>query len=320
MKVKKQMLNKELRPFYNKYRVVPKVLSKKWSVKLINDFINKTIKGRNIEGLDCDEIYIPSTHDDYQIRLRIYRPLDNKKQLPVLLYIHGGGYITGIPDSSDTIIKKFILTRPCVVIAPDYRKALTKPYPAALNDCYDTLLWAKGHCDDLNIITDKFMVAGHSAGGGLSAAVTLKARDTKDINIAFQMPLYPMLDDTQPFDLKRFIITPTWDSRSNKFAWDAYLLDLHKKHLDIPAYASPSRNHDYHDFPPTITFVGTLEPFYWETVEYVQALEKEGIDVAFKIFEGCFHGFDTVVGTHISNEAIHFTYDYFAKFYDKYVI
>ena len=80
------------------------------------------------------------------------------------------------------------------MVAPDYRKALDELYPAALNDCYDTLLWMRDNAESLNIRSEKFAVGGHSAGGGLTAAVTLKVFDTQDVKIAFQMPIYPMID------------------------------------------------------------------------------------------------------------------------------
>ena len=73
--------------------------------------------------------------------------------------------------------------------------------------------------------------------------------------------------------------------------------------------------------PPTITFVGSLEPFYWETKSYVAALRAAGVEVAFEEFENCFHGFDTIAaGTNISNAALDYTFTQFADFYDRYTV
>ena len=101
----------------------------------------------------------------------------------------------GVPEGSAELIKKFIETRPCVVVAPDYRKAKHRPYPGGFQDCYDALIWARDNADSLGC-TDTFIIGGHSAGGGLTAAVALKARDTGDVSLAFQMPFYPMIDET----------------------------------------------------------------------------------------------------------------------------
>lgn len=83
----------------------------------------------------------------------------------------------------------------CVVVSPDYTLSSIKPYPAALEDAFSTLLWLKENRKNLGIDSDKFVVGGESAGGGLTAALCIYARDKNINNIAFQMPLYPMLDD-----------------------------------------------------------------------------------------------------------------------------
>ena len=205
-------------------------------------------------------------------------------------------------------------------MAPAYRNALVKPYPAAFDDCYATLLWMRDEADDLGIDASKFMIGGHSAGGGLTAAVTLKARDTKDVEIAFQMPFYPMIDDRQPTDPARHIDVAGWDTRANAFGWGSYLKELHQRNAEIPAYAAPARNTDYSDFPPTITFVGEYEPFYWETVEYVERLRDAGVEVAFKVYDACTHGHEVIVpDSPVGQDGLAFTYDNYADFYDRYI-
>lgn len=82
-----------------------------------------------------------------------------------------------------------------VVISPGYRLALTSPYPAALDDGYVSLPYLKEHTDELSVLSNQIMVGGESAWGGLCAAVCMMARDKGEVNVAFQMALYPMLDD-----------------------------------------------------------------------------------------------------------------------------
>ncbi|QFU77865.1 alpha/beta hydrolase [Halioglobus maricola] len=300
---------------------MPKILRFPRVVKLLNYVVERFRQAKVIEGVHLEERTIRSSDGTATLRLVIYRPENVSGELPALLYCHGGGYIMGNPEQSVEMIEKFIKTRPCVVIAPDYRKSFTKPFPAGFDDCYDTLLWARDHAAELGIAATRFIVAGHSAGGGLAAAVTLKARDTQDVDIAFQMPIYPMIDDTQPDDPAREIHTPVWDTRMNKLGWGAYLAGLKRSGEEIPAYAAPARNSDYRGFPPTITFVGTLEPFYWETAAYVDALRSEQVDVAYEEYEGCYHAFDALGGqAEVSRKARAFTYDNFAAFYDKYVV
>ena len=318
MKVSKEMLHPSLQSIYGILRFQTWVMKRTALRNFFDKLVRKLTQGKDLPGLACDERYIDSSEDEYKIRVRTYRPEGDHTSLPAMIYIHGGGYVMGLPESGPSILEQFIAARPCMIIAPDYRKAGSKPYPAGLNDCYDTLLWAKNNADELGIRADRFMIAGHSAGGGLTAAVTLKARDTGEADIAFQMPIYPMIDDQQPTDPNRAVETVVWDTELNAIGWNAYLADLREAGAEIPAYAAPARNHDYQGFPPTITFVGDMEPFHRETVEYVGALEAAGIDVAFKEFQGCFHAFD-FFNKEISQEAVEFTYGQFREFYDRYV-
>ena len=106
---------------------------------------------------------------------------------------------------------------PAVVVSPGYRLALAAPYPAALDDCYAALLYMKSHAAGLGVRVDQLMVGGESAGGGLCAALCIKARDTGAVNVAFQMPLYPMLDDRDT-ETSRDNHGKMWNTRRNRFA------------------------------------------------------------------------------------------------------
>jgi len=318
----KKLADKDLRSLYTPYKSMPYLASRNWGINMMN-FSARIFNGKKIKGLHNEERFIPSSSGGPDIRVRIFKPLNAKGKLPLLQYIHGGGYILGSPEMTPNldIIKQFIEKRSCVVISPDYRRALDAPYPAAFNDCYDTFLWAKENADELGVYNDKFVVAGHSAGGGLTAAVTLKARDLEDFNIAFQMPFYPMIDDRQNTkSAKEMTSVPVWNTASNKKGWDSYLKSLRDNNEEIPAYAAAARNKDYTNFPPTITFVGTLEPFKDETIAYVESLKNAGIEVKFKLYEGAYHGFDAYAPkAQISKDAVKFTYDSYAEFYDKYI-
>ena len=320
MKVTKEMTYEGLRSYLFLLRMLTPVFKYKPLTKFMNSMQART-KGKDVDGLVCEEVYIDSSDGSHSIRVRIYRPPDSDGELPAMLYLHGGGLIMGVPEVSGDFYHEIISKRKCVIVAPDYRKAYAKPYPGAFDDCYDTLLWLKNNSATLGVSPNRVMVAGHSAGGGLTAAVTLKARDTGDVNIAFQMPIYPMIDDQQPHDPERDIDSYGWNTDANRVAWSAYLADLNKLGSVIPAYAAPARNTNYRDLPPTITFVGSLEPFYWETVSYVKGLKEAGVEVAFAEYEGCYHAFEMVFPeVDISKKASTFLFESYAKFYDQYVI
>lgn len=322
MKITKNMWHEELRPLYGPLNFVRGLMTRRWTQTALDFLIRRYFIGKAIEGVTTSVFSVASRDDGHAFRVLVHRPDEcpADRKLPLMLYIHGGGYITGLPEMFNTPIKRFIDKRPCVVVTPDYRKAYSKPYPAALNDCYDSLLWAIENAASLGADAEKIIVAGPSAGGGLTAALTLKARDMGEFEIAFQMPIYPMIDDRQPDDPDREMHGPGWDSQLNRIGWNAYLADLHEAGEDIPAYAAPMRNDDYTGFPPTITLVGTLEPFYWETIRYVEDLREAGVEVAFKEFKDCFHGFEFAASeTQIGQAGLNFTYSTYSEYYDRFV-
>jgi acetyl esterase/lipase len=315
MKVTREMVDEDLRGRYAFGRVIASFVHTKWFSLLVFRFSAAVLRGRNISGLICRERHIPSTNGGAPIRLRVYRPTAAAGPLPIMLYMHGGGYVHGVPEQFGSILKDFIDTEPCIIVAPDYRKAVEAPYPAAFNDCYDTLLWIRDHAACLGGRGDKFIVAGHSAGGGLAAAVSLKATDTDDARIAFQMPVYPMIDDRQTSASVIGNDAPVWDEKANRLAWARYLDGVET----IPPYAAAARCTDYAKLPPTITFVGSLEPFRDETKIYVENLRRANIAVAFEMFDGAYHGFDMMVpGAPISRRAHRFLMENFQRFVQRY--
>lgn len=271
--------------------------------------------GKDIDGIDSRTVWIKRSDGNGTIRTRIFRPKDSSPNnpLPIVIYLHGGGFAIGAPEQSFATYKKLLATRDCVIVAPDFRNSLTDPYPAGLHDCYDTLLWAKENAAEIDGRADQIFVAGESGGGGLTVAVTLLARDRGEVNIAFQMPLYPMIDDRQTNRSAVNNNMPVWNSKHNKVAWDLYLRGLDEADADIPPYAAPARATDYTGLPPAATFVGDLDPFYDETKAYVANLQAAGIPVQLRVFEGCYHGFDQAVpSADKSKEATQFMLDAFA--------
>ena len=121
------------------------------------------------------------------------------------------------------------------------------------------------------------MVGGESAGGGMCAALCMKARDTGDVNIAYQMPLYPMIDNHDT-DSSKDNHSKVWNTRRNHQAWAMYLRNTDK--TNVPPYAAPSRQTDYSNLPPAYTFVGTAEPFYCETLTFIENLKNAGVEAS----------------------------------------
>ncbi len=291
MTITNKMIDKDLR-----FRaIIDRIISNEKTVEEYvkeqekrNKLLKKLLYGKNINGLNCSEKWI----NHGKLRLRIYKPLNAKENAPGILWIHGGGYSMGIPELFSSTYKRLIEWTNCVIIAPDYTLSTEAPYPAALFDCYESLLWMKNNASELGIRDDQIIVGGESAGGGLSAALCIYARDKGEVNIAFQVPLYPMIDDSMITESSRENDAPYWNSNLNRCAWQLYLGELFER--DVPKYAAAARETDYRNLPPAITFVGDIEPFRDETIEYVDNLRKAGVKVAFRVVKGCYHGFDII--------------------------
>lgn len=239
-------------------------------------------------------VKIPSTGRD--IELLVFQPTKNKKpkkKTPGILWIHGGGYITGMArmiymSRAIDLVKKY----GAVVVTPEYRLSNEAPYPAALEDCYASLKYLKEHADELEINSSQIMVGGESAGGGITASLCMYARDKGEVNIAFQMPLYPMIDNLDT-ESSKDNHAPVWNTKSNHYGWKMYLGDLWGK--DVPPYAAAARQTDYSNLPPAYTFVGDIEPFYRETLTFIENLNKAGVEAEVDIYPKCFHAFDMLL-------------------------
>ena len=225
------------------------------------------------------------------LTVKVLQPRESDGPVPGILWIHGGGYMMGGAYMVNISVGKLLATRyGAVVVSPNYRLAGQAPYPAALEDCYAALEWMFAHAEELGIDKERIVVGGESAGGGLAAAVCLYARDKGDIPIALQLPIYPMLDsEDTPSSANNH--GEVWDTRRNHWGWRHYLGDLYGTDR-VPKYASPARETDYSGLPPCYTYVLDGEPFYCETLTYVQNLQKAGVEAYVDVYHGDLHAFD----------------------------
>lgn len=279
--------------------------------------IDRRMHGSDVPELECEQRWIDSLDDGVRVRVRTYRPrARSASPLPGVLFLHGGGYAIGSPEQFAAAYRMLLRTRDCFIVAPDYRKSLDAPYPAALHDCYGALLWLKANAAALGVRDDQLFVMGMSAGGGLTAAVSLLARDRGDVRIAHQFPLYPMLDHRTITASSRDNDAPLWNAKHNRIAWNLYLGDLAGG--DVPKYASPALETDCAGLPPTTTFVGELDPFLDETVAYVEGLRAAGVPAEMRRHPRCFHGFDAIrPNARESRAANQFLCDRFAAAVDR---
>ncbi len=244
------------------------------------------------------------------LRLLVVRCEDKEEKNPAgLLWMHDGGFAFGVPEQESMLVDMFCGDGGCVAVLPDYTKSIEAPYPQALEDCYKALLWMKDNAEDLGISRHQIFVGGSGAGGGLAAALCLRSRDVKDVRIAFQMPIAPMLDDRMAGESAVNNNAPVWDSKKNRAAWDLYLKDMTE---EIPVYAAPGRETELRGMPPACSIVGDLDPARDETVLYFTRMKRAGVPVSLRVYHGCFHGFEvTAINSDVALNAQRYLLDSF---------
>ncbi|HWG23301.1 MAG TPA: alpha/beta hydrolase [Actinospica sp.] len=218
--------------------------------------------------------------------VRLHEPAPTSAPTPALLWIHGGGYVIGAAQQEDRLCRAFAAALGITVAAVDYRLAPEHPYPASLDDCGAAFEWLVDHP---TVEPTKVAVGGASAGGGLAAALAIRARDLGLVSPTLQLLSYPMLDDrTGPDDARAARGFRWWGPRSNRFGWASYLGDCD------PDIAVPARQEDLRRLPAAWIGVGTLDMFHAEDVRYAERLAAAGVPCDLAVIEGAYHGFDAI--------------------------
>ena len=273
-------------------RFTPKVTYTERNVEIFHQLLGAMRVSRPPRDLRIQDLWIPREGDQAKLRLRIYGPKTPTSPAGAMLWLHGGGYVMGKPEQDDTRCIQFVRELGLVVVSVDYRLAPQYPFPAALDDSYTALLWMASHALDLGIDPVRIALAGASAGGGLAAALAQLAHDRQEVRPAFQLLIFPMLDDrtvTRGDSVNNANVI--WNQKSNRFGWESYLGVAYGGD-DIPEYAVPTRRDDLSGLPPAWIGVGTLDLFHDESLAYAQRLRDAGVPCEFYPVQGAFHGFD----------------------------
>lgn len=231
---------------------------------------------------DCS---IPGPDRVATLRVRIYRPVAAAGVPPAVLFIHGGGMIMGDLDGEDDVATLICDEVGAVVVSVDYRLAPENPYPAGVEDCYTALVWTARQAAELGIDPDRLAVYGGSAGGGLTIATVLTARDRGYPQVCFQMPIYPMIDDRNETPSSQEITdVGIWDRDGNIEAWAWYLGGA-----AADGYAAPARAEDLTGLPPTFIDVGTVDLFRDEDIAFAARLMQAGVPTELHVYPGSYH-------------------------------
>ncbi|MDT0395719.1 MULTISPECIES: alpha/beta hydrolase [Streptomyces] len=241
------------------------------------------------------EITVPAK-DGAPIPLSVLSPAntDRTTAAPCIYWIHGGGMVMGDRFSQIDIPLEWLHQFGAVVASVDYRLAPEATGTVLVDDCYRGLLWVAEHAAELGIDPARIVVAGASAGGGLTAGVTLMARDLGNPQIAAQMLICPMLDHRNTTTSSRQYsgVPGVWTGEMNAFGWNSVLGDLAE--AVVSEYISPALAEDLSGLPTTYIDTGSAEVFRDEATDYATRIWAVGGQAELHVWAGGFHGFDAL--------------------------
>lgn len=234
--------------------------------KMFNDkFL--AIKAETPQVLKVENITI--TKDDRTTPLRIYTP-NEKTNLPIILYIHGGAWVAGSLDTHDNLARYLSKGAQALVVSVGYQNAPEGKFPTPLEQCYDALLWIVEHAQQFNSNPSCLAVAGDSAGGGMAAALSLMARDRNGPTIDLQVLINPVVNNTWGGTLQL---------QGDEFDHERWIATQYVKNPEDTKnpYVSPIFAKDLSNLPPAVIILGEKDMFRNDAQKYADRLVESGV-------------------------------------------
>lgn len=228
------------------------------------------------------------TGPDGEIPVRIYTP-EGEGPFPSLVFYHGGGWVIGDLDTVDVPCRRITNRANCVVVSVDYRLAPEHKFPAAADDAYAAAKWVVENGPSIQVDPSRVAVGGDSAGGNLAAVVSLMARDKSEIDLAYQLLIYPVANhsyETVSYHDNADGYLLTKDSMT--WFWNHYLRDAED---GKNPYASPLLAEDLSGLPPALVITAEFDPLRDEGEAYAKRLKEAGVQVEETRYNGMIHGF-----------------------------
>jgi acetyl esterase len=255
-------------------------------VRASEEWRQRDLAGRGPDMHEVRELTLPGPAGE--VPAVLYRPTGDVAP-GLLVWLHGGGWAVGSPASSDDEVRALAQASGCAVLSVDYRLAPEHRFPSGLEDGYAAIVWAAAHAERLGARPGRLAVGGGSAGGNLTAAATLIARDRGGPRIDYQVMFYPAtcrhLDDAPS---RTRYAEGYWTTQGAiDWFWDGYLAD--PADASNP-YASPLLAESLAGLPPALILLPECDVLHDEGVQYARRLEQAGVPVDLRVHEGMLHG------------------------------
>lgn len=233
-----------------------------------------------------EEIFIPTR--DGKTRCLIYKAKNNNSMVPVFFDVHGGGFVTGLPEDDDKFCDLVRNELGITVISIDYRLAPEYKCPTDKNDVYDVVNYVSSHNDEFGINPSNMSIGGHSAGANISTVVCMMAKEAKKFSFKCQILDYPPIDLATPATEKFYTEGAIPPGIAAMFDMCYRIEEYAKNPYCSPVYAT---NEELKDLPPAILITCEIDSLRDEAEDYAQKLIKAGVETNAKRFYGVRHGF-----------------------------
>ena len=265
------------------------------------------VQAAPIDKLPVEEQWITVPAEVGDVRVRIVRPPNAEGKLPVILYMHGGGWVLGNANTHDRLVRELAVGSGAAVAFVEYDRSPEVHYPVALEQGYATAQWILREGAAYGLDPERMAVAGESVGGCMTAALALMANERGDVHFVHQSMWYPVTDaamDTASYE--QFAEGYFLAAKGMAWFWDAYVPDLERR---SEPYASPLRATDeqFVGLPPAFVIVDEADVLRDEGEAYAARLRTAGNAVTTVRYDGIIHDFmmlNPLSGTHATRAAV----------------
>jgi acetyl esterase/lipase len=265
------------------------------------------VQAAPIDKLPVEDRWITVPAEVGDVRVRIVRPPGAEGTLPVILYMHGGGWVLGNADTHDRLVRELAVGTGAALAFVEYDRSPEAHYPVAIEQGYATAQWIVREGAANKLDPERIAVAGDSVGGGMTAALALMTNERGDVRFVQQSMYYPVTDaqmDTASY--KQFAEGYFLTAKAMAWFWDAYLPDLERR---SEPFASPLRASDeqLEGLPPAFVIVDEADVLRDEGEAYAAHLRAAGVPVTTVRYDGITHDFmmlNPLSGTHATRAAV----------------
>jgi acetyl esterase/lipase len=275
------------------------------------------VEGRKaVDEVQSGEIAKPATDEQWitvpggptgTVRARIVRPAGAVGVLPVILYIHGAGWVFGNAHTHDRLVRELAVGAGAAVVFPEYDLSPEARYPVAIEQNYAVARWIVTDGASADLDASRLAVAGDSVGGNMAAALTIMAKERGDVPLVQQVLFYPVTDAAFDTGSYRQFATGYFLRRdAMQWFWDQYTTD-EKQRAAITASPLRATTEQLTGLPPALVITGEADVLRDEGEAYANKLRQAGVPVIATRYQGIIHDFvmlNALRDTHAAGAAI----------------